>query len=817
MSFVFVASVAIEKTNFSYDKAYDYLYADSDLLMPGCRVLVPFGRGNQCRQGIVTSLRKIEEKPKGLKKISKVLDSEPVLSEEMLELMYWLKDRTFCTLFEAAKSMLPAGMCHRVITTYTAVIDVDKADMAEDEFQIYSTFKDAKKYLDGEKVLRSLGFDQDFCILEQMVKKGYLVRNYDSAQKTGDLTVSMVRITDAGFDLLDTNEKLTAKQREVLDVLKDIQTSSIKEICYFTGYTPSVVQALAKKNLVEIYECEVYRNPYDSVSEQSEAAEIILSDEQQNAYNNILSQIESAEKDVTLLYGVTGSGKTQVYMKLIDYMLSTDKQVIVMVPEISLTPQTLNLFHKRYGKNVAVFHSGLSSGQRIDEWKRVKNSEVKIVIGTRSAVFAPFNNLGLIIVDEEQEHTYKSEQTPRYNAKEVARFRCAYHNSLLLLASATPSIETFAKAKKGNYTLNKLTKRYSQSQLPDVRVVDMYTDALSDSSFLSKELFNSLVENLKNKKQSILLMNRRGYNTFASCKKCGYVFTCPSCSISMTYHHDNKRLMCHYCGYSQKFTTECPDCNSSEVRYSGFGTQKIEDELASLLPQAKVLRMDADSTMSRFSHEDKLNSFAKGEYDILLGTQMVAKGLDFENVTLVGVISADVQLNNDDFRSQERTFDLLTQVVGRAGRGKFKGTAIIQTVNPENDVISLASVQDYDKFFETEIAVRKALIYPPYCDIVLIGLSGVDEEAVRSATAKFFGLITKKLDSSYKELKLIILGPMPARIIRVNNKYRYRILIKCRNTKNLRKMLSEVLCEYESMSSKNSVSAFIDINPENIL
>lgn len=817
MSFVFVASVAIEKTNFSYDKAYDYLYVDSDLLMPGCRVLVPFGRGNQCRQGIVTSLRKVEEKPKSLKKISKVLDSEPVLSEEMLELMYWLKDRTFCTLFEAAKSMLPAGMWHRVITTYTAVIDVDKADMTEDEFQIYSTFKDAKKYLDGEKVLRSLGFDQDFCILEQMVKKGYLVRNYDSAQKTGDLTVSMVRITDAGFDLLDTNEKLTAKQREVLDVLKDIQTSSIKEICYFTGYTPSVVQALAKKNLVEIYECEVYRNPYDSVSEPAEAAEIILSDEQQNAYNNILSQIESAEKDVALLYGVTGSGKTQVYMKLIDYMLEIDKQVIVMVPEISLTPQTLNLFHKRYGKNVAVFHSGLSSGQRIDEWKRVKNSEVKIVIGTRSAVFAPFDNLGLIIVDEEQEHTYKSEQTPRYNAKEVARFRCAYHNSLLLLASATPSIETFAKAKKGNYTLNKLTKRYSQSQLPDVRVVDMYTDALSESSFLSKELFNSLVENLKNKKQSILLMNRRGYNTFASCKKCGYVFTCPSCSISMTYHHDNKRLMCHYCGYSQKFTTECPDCNSSEVRYSGFGTQKIEDELASLLPQAKVLRMDADSTMSRFSHEDKLNSFAKGEYDILLGTQMVAKGLDFENVTLVGVISADVQLNNDDFRSQERTFDLLTQVVGRAGRGKFKGTAIIQTVNPENDVISLASVQDYDKFFETEIAVRKALIYPPYCDIVLIGLSGLDEEAVRSSTAKFFGLITKKLDSNYKDLKLIILGPMPARIIRVNNKYRYRILIKCRNTKNLRKMLSEVLCEYESMPSKNSVSAFIDINPENIL
>lgn len=817
MSSCYIASVAIEKINFSYDKAYDYLCANSDFVSPGCRVLVPFGRSNQCRQGIVTQVREEKEKPKGLKKISRVLDSEPILSEEMLKLMVWLKERTFCTLFEAAKSMLPSGMCHRIVTTYAAVLDVDKSDMSDDEFQIYSYIKNAKKYLNGEKVLKSFGFQADSDILEQMVKEGYLVRNYDSAQKTGDLTVNMVRITPAGADLLDTDEKLTAKQRDVLGVLKDIESSSIKEICYFTGYTPSVVQALAKKNLVEIYECEVYRNPYDTVTDASERNEIILSDEQQSAYNNLVEQIEHGEKDVSLLYGVTGSGKTQVYMKLIDRMLDTDKQVIVMVPEISLTPQTLNLFHKRYGRSVAVFHSGLSSGQRIDEWKRVKNSEVKIVIGTRSAVFAPFDNLGLIIIDEEQEHTYKSEQTPRYNAREVARFRCAYHNALLLLASATPSLETFAKAQQGVYTLNRLNNRYTGSQLPEVKIVDMYIDSLSDSSFLSKELFNNLVENLKNKKQSILLMNRRGYNTFASCKKCGYVFTCPSCSISMTYHHDNKRMMCHYCGYSQKFTTECPECNSSEVRYSGFGTQKIEDELSSLLPDARVLRLDADSTMSRFSHEDKLNAFARGDYDILLGTQMVAKGLDFERVTLVGVISADVQLNNDDFRSQERTFDLLTQVVGRAGRGNFKGKAIIQTNNPENDVILLASVQDYDKFFKTEIAVRKALIYPPYCDMVLVGLSGIDEDAVRSASVKFFGLIKNKLNSQYKDLKLIILGPMTARVIKVNNKYRYRIIIKCKNSNKLRKMLAEVLKEYESYSSNKPVSAFIDINPENIL
>ncbi len=817
MSYKNIAGVAVEKTNFSFDKEYDYLYDNSVDLKPGCRVLVPFGKGNKCRQGIVTYIRTQEESVKGIKKISSVLDEEPVLSEELVSMMHWLKEKTFCTLFEAARSMLPAGMCHRTITTYTTVRDADTSKLNADELQIYNYINDAKKLIDGEKVLKTLGFIPDITVLDKLVRRGYLLRNFDSVQKTGDLTVSMVRITQAGIDILDTGEKMTSKQREVLRVLSEVDSFSLKEICYFTGYTSAVIKALENKGLVEVFEVQVYRNPYDSVDYQPQRTEIVLNDEQQKAYDNMLSQFNEGNGDVSLLYGVTGSGKTQVYLKMIDYMLERNKQVIVMVPEISLTPQTLNIFHKRYGRNVAVFHSGLSSGQRIDEWKRVRNSEVQIVIGTRSAVFAPFDNLGLIIVDEEQEHTYKSEQTPRYNAKDVARFRCGYHKSLLILASATPSLESFAKAKQGHYSLNRLTKRYSQAQLPDVRIVDMYTEALSESSFLSKELFNSLVENLNNQKQSILLMNRRGYNTFASCKKCGYVFTCPSCSISMTYHHDNGRLMCHYCGYSQKFTTQCPECESSEVRYSGYGTQKIEDELAFLLPEARILRLDADSTMTRFSHEDKLNAFARGEYDILLGTQMVAKGLDFENVTLVGVINADVQLNNDDFRSQERTFDLLTQVVGRAGRGKFNGKAIIQTTNPENDVIRIASVQDYDKFFRTEMDIRKALIYPPYCDIVLIGFSGIDENQVRAASAKMYNIIIKKLNHSYNDLKVIILGPMSARITRVNRKYRYRLILKCKNTQKIRKMFNEALCEYDATVESKSVAAYIDINPENIL
>ncbi len=812
-----IVSVAIENSTISFDKLYDYLVEENASVKSGCRVLVPFGNGNKCRQGIVTEVKSGDDGSKKLKRVSQIIDAEPIMSDEMLSLMFWLKERTFCTLFDAAKTILPVGMCHRVITSYSAVTDADLSDCDDDTKQIYNYIKSVRGYIDGEKALKNIGFYPDLTVLENMTKQGLLCRNYDSVRKTGDLTVKTVRLSEKGEASLESCEKLTKKQQEILLILKDLGVSSVKEVCYFTGFTPSVIQALSKKGLVEIFDSEVLRNPYENVSDSVEKSEIILNDEQQNAFDSLLKQYNSADGGVSLLYGVTGSGKTQVYLKLIDSMLDFHKQVIVMVPEIALTPQTLNIFHRRYGKDIAVFHSALSSGQRTDEWKRVKNGDVKIVVGTRSAVFAPLDNLGLIIIDEEQEHTYKSEQTPRYNAKDVARFRCAYNKALLVLASATPSIEAYANALSGRYTLNKLSKRYSQSVLPEVKIVDMCTDALSDSSFLSKELYERLRYNLDNSKQSILLMNRRGYNTFAGCKSCGYVFTCPSCSISMTYHHANGRLMCHYCGYSQPFTTKCPECESSDVRYSGFGTQKIEDELSSVLPDARILRMDADSTMSRHAHEEKLNAFARGDYDILLGTQMVAKGLDFENVTLVGVISADVQLNNDDFRSQERTFDLLTQVVGRAGRGKYKGTAVIQTMNPENEVIEIASKQDYESFFATEIKMRKMLIYPPYCDICLVGFSGENEAKTHSASAKFFEILKTRLATDYGSQKVIILGPMPARVSKISNKFRYRLILKCKNTKQFREMISEALKEFNSLTSFNSVSVYIDINPENIL
>lgn len=805
--------VSVENTAYHFDLAYTYLLPDSmnceNIL--GCRVMVPFGAGNRLRQGVVVSKETVQN-AKGLKYVSKLIDEKPLLSDEMLRLVLWLKERTFCTVFEAFKAVLPVGITNKTVITYTSAPNVDTEAMTADEKAIYDFLLKSNGYKEGAKILSKYGYKNDADILQKMAKKGWLLTNTDAVRRLGDKTVRMVRLTSAGFDALGGEMKISQKQSEILGLLRDVETASVKEICYFTGFTPAVVGALERKGLVEYYDNEISRNPYENIDSPEAPKNIILTDEQKSAYDDIMNLYNKGEGGVSLLYGVTGSGKTSVYLKLIDDVLEKGKNIIVMVPEIALTPQTLNLFHKRYGSKTAVFHSALSVGQRADEWKRVKNGEANIVIGTRSAVFAPFENIGLIIIDEEQEHTYKSEMTPRYNAKDAARFRCAANKAVLVLASATPSVESFAAAKNGRYHLSTLTKRYADACLPEVKIVDMLTEA-DDGRGISKPLAEALYDNLKNKKQSILLMNRRGFNTYASCKSCGHVITCPSCSISMTYHHANGRLMCHYCGYSIPFTTKCPECESNDMRYSGFGTQKIEDELTTLLPEARVLRMDADTTMSRFSHEEKLTAFANGEYDIMLGTQMVAKGLDFENVTLVGVISADSQLFNDDFRSQERTFDLITQVVGRSGRGKYKGTALIQTINPENEVIRLAAQQDYNSFYKEEIDIRKMLIYPPFCDICMIGFSGAEETMVRTAADVFFEYAKPLMQKN----SVIALGPMPARVIKISNKYRYRLILKCRNNTNFRKALSDLMIKFGKNSKFNDVSVYVDINPQTLV
>lgn len=646
-----------------------------------------------------------------------------------------------------------------------------------------------------------------------MVSEGFLVRNYDTIRRVGDATEKMVRLCadDETFE-----GKFTPKQRSVINLLKDVGSASVKEVCYFTGTTGAVIKTLNLRGIVEIFDVETYRKPEVRMTAKNADRKIDLTEEQQIAYDNMIEKYRNGG-GCSLLFGVTGSGKTSVYIKLIDTVIKEKKGVIVMVPEISLTPSLLALFKGRYGDNVAAFHSGLSVGERYDEWKRVKNGDALIAVGTRSAVFAPFDNLGLIIMDEEQEHTYKSEQSPRFHARDVAKFRASFNKALLVLASATPSMESYTYAKNNRYSLEKLTKRYGNAILPQVTVVNMREERKNGNKYsISSPLLEELGKNLKEGYQSILLINRRGFNTFASCDECGHVRVCPACSVSLSYHRDNGRLMCHYCGYSEIMDKNCPECHKPAVRFSGSGTQKIEDEIKELLPDARVVRMDTDSTMSRYAHEDKLSAFAKGEYDILLGTQMVAKGLDFAKVTLVGVLLADQELNGDDFMSSERAFDLLTQVVGRAGRGDTKGRAIIQTINPDNSIINMAKRQDYEAFYDNEIYIRKFMVYPPFCDICAINFSGEKEYEVLSSSRCFLFGIQEATKEVYKDVKVIVLGPMSPRISKINNKYRYRIIVKCRNTKAFRLMMDDLLIRFSKNREFKNVSVSIDINPESL-
>lgn len=803
----FIAQVAIEKTTYSFDRLFDYAvpeFLSSDIQV-GKRVLVPFGNGNKKRQGMVMGLS--NENKDGLKAVLSVLDTEEVLTEEMVELVSFMKERYFCTYYDAIKTILPAGINYNVVTLYSAVRDLDSLELSSDEKQIYEYLLTKKQPVKTESLKEIFGF-ADNKIFDKLVTKGYLRKSDEAFRKIGDAVMKMVALTEDGNN---PTVKLSPKQNAVLELLQTVQTASVKEICYYTGVTQSVVDALVKKNLALYYEDEVFRK--ENTSYVKNNSEIVLSDEQRDAFNNLLKNYKDNKAMVSLLYGVTGSGKTSVFLKLIENVIKDNKGVIVMVPEISLTPQFIDIFKGKFGDDVAVFHSALSLGERLDEYKRVKRGMAKIAIGTRSAVFAPFESLGLIIMDEEQEHTYKSESTPRYHAREVAKFRVNKHNALLLLSSATPDIETYYYAENGRYSLNILKHRYGNSILPQVLIADMNEEfAVGNTSAFSRDLLDCIEENLQTGKQSILLLNRRGHNTFAVCSSCREPVTCPNCSISLTYHSANNKLMCHYCGHSVNFTHKCPVCNQDTLRFGGFGTQRVEQELADIFPQARILRLDADATMRKSSHQQKLSAFANGEYDILIGTQMVAKGLNFPNVTLVGVLNPDSMLYADDYRSFERTFSLLTQVVGRSGRGDYKGKAIIQTNTPENVVISMAAAQNYDEFYNNEIQIRKAMLYPPFADICMVGFVSNNKFMVNKAANAFLNIFVDNIKSLQTKLPLRILGPSPSSVAKISNKYRYKILIKCRNNKDFRNVLTETIKHFNSLKEYKDATVFVDMN-----
>lgn len=807
-----VAEVCVQNAAYHFDRLYGYRVPAEfeENLKVGCRVMVPFGKGSALRQGVVIRLLSLEQAAaendfpvSKYKELSAVLDKAPLIDMNMLQLGEYMRDHTFCTLFDALRTMFPAGVNLRTMAAYGVPDNVREGALnapeprSEEETLVMQYLSRRTGFVKKKLILSELGIDLDSDLLDQMTRKGLLVRDYDAIRTVGDATVRMVQISPdytSEEDLTHCPEKLTKKQLATALELFRIGTCSVKELCYFAGVTEAVIKPLAAKGVVEYYEQEVYRRPYDIPAEGTRQ-EIQLSQEQSDALEGLWEKYRQGG-GVSLLYGVTGSGKTSVYLRLIDKVLDDGKDAIVMVPEISLTPQTLNLFYSRYGDTVAVFHSALSAGERLDEWKRVREGQAHIVVGTRSAVFAPVKHLGLIIMDEEQEHTYQSDMSPRYHARDIARFRIAQHGASLVLASATPSLTTYAAARAGRYSLFTLKKRYGNAVLPKVDVIDLCQEKQhGNRSSVSAPLLKELTWNLKEGRQSILLMNRRGYNTYAACEECGHVITCPNCSISMTYHNANRRLMCHYCGYSVPFSETCPECGKGKVRYSGSGTQKVEEELAELLPGARILRMDADTTMQKFAYDRNLTAFRNHEYDIMIGTQMVAKGLDFENVTLVGVLNADKELYNDDYQSMERTFDLITQVVGRAGRGEHAGKAIIQTMNPGNEVIRFAKNQDYEAFFANEIKVRSGMTYPPFCTLIAVGFRGTSHERVEAASAEFMKRLSD-CAAKQPDIPIIALGPMPERVVRMGGNYRYRLLIKCKFDTRFRELLSGLLKEF---------------------
>jgi len=834
------AFVAVEKAAYSFDRLFAYAVPAGLTVRAGIRVLVPFGAGKRPpRVGVV--FRVCGELPadtdeRKLKEIAAVLDDTPLLSEDTLAVAAYLREHCFCSWYEAVRCQMPVGLTHRVRKAYIAAPeDKDNAQctmynvqMTDDERQILDYLRKRKVYVREDLLFKNLGIAPDSTAPASLLRQGLVIESAEAVREIGEASEKTARIIPPEGE--PGNVKLTAKQNEIMELLREFEAMTVKEICAWTGYTPAVVLALENKGLIELYDSAVYRlHQAQALTAPPAAAE--LTPAQKRVCRALWKQIRNQETGnrrqegivpdssqltplTSLLYGVTGSGKTQVYMALAEAVLKYGRSVMIMVPEIALTPQLLAQVQARFGDNVALFHSALSAGERADAWRRVASGQVSVVIGTRSAVFAPLQNIGLIVMDEEQEDSYKSGITPRYDAREVAKFRAKRHGALLLLASATPSVESYAAALEGKYSLHVLPERYGNAVLPEVRVIDMAVENYGrQPQLFSKALRNALAETLDRGEQAVLLLNRRGYNTFAVCRKCRSVVTCPQCSISLTYHAAENRLLCHYCGYSRPFSSLCESCKNPGVQFYGFGTQRAEEQLAQLFPDARVARMDADATARKGSHARILEAFRRRQFDILLGTQMVAKGLDFENVTLVGVLSVDAQLRDDDYRSLERTFSLLTQVVGRAGRGEKRGRAILQTMTPEETTLSLAARQDYAAFFRREIATRRALVYPPYCSLYALCFACENRTRVESAARYALDFLRERGGAG----KMIILGPMYARIMKAAGKFRYRLILKTQGTPQIRALLSELLAAFGGSREYADVIVSIGRNPAEIL
>ena len=817
-----ISKVAVSRAVYAIDRPYDYLVPPEleDRLRPGMRVLVPFAAGNRGTEGIVLSLGSEPGAAQNLKSIEALLDEEPVLDHNAIQLALWMRERCFCTLYDCVKAMLPAGLYFslRDCVALRPGIDRERAYAAGEGQAAAVKLLDLLWSWGGkgdmEQIRLAFGTRDPNPAIRRLTEAGIIQLETSTQRSVGDkkekLAVLAVAAEDA-MAMVSARRKSAPLRYAVTELLCALGAASAKELCYFTGASMQTLKSLEKSGILTLEQQEVLRRP--SLEEVEPAPEPQLNEEQQRAFEG-LDQLACAGKAAAaLLYGVTGSGKTQVYIRLIQQTLERGRTALVLVPEIVLTPQLLRIFASHFGGQVAVLHSSLRAGERYDEWKRIRRGEARVVLGTRSAVFAPLDKLGLIILDEEQEPSYKAENVPRYHARDVAKYRCVQHGALLVLGSATPSVESMYQAERGDYALFTLRRRYNQKAMPKVIIVDMkeelragnYTDV---SSVLRREL----EENFKRGEQAILFLNRRGARRMVFCGECGEVPQCPRCSVKLTYHSANGRLMCHHCGHSQPLPPACPACGGI-LNFIGTGTQRLQEELEELFPFSPVLRMDTDTISAAHPHEQLLDRFQKEKIPILVGTQMVAKGLDFENVTLVGVVAPDLSLYVDDFRAGERTFSLLTQVVGRAGRGEKLGRAVIQTYTPDNDVIRCAARQDYDQFYQQEIALRRLRRYPPFAQLVLLTASGVEEGAVLRCCAR----LRQALEQALRQVpgQWQVLGPAPAAVAKVNNRYRYRLTLTGPMGKQARALLAHLLRAAHKDKENKGVSVYVDVDPYN--
>ena len=824
MDGVVIAKIALAAAAYAIDRPYDYL-VPAELegrAVPGVRVLVPFGRGNKRTEGIVLALSGELPEGKRLKEVFAVLDDAPVLDKQSLKLCLWMRERYFCTVYDAARAMLPAGLWFSIRDSYHIASGVDReasytaAGRSHRAVQILDLIWACGGSAELGQIHAALGTADPAPALKLLTEQGVLTLETSAQRGVGD---KREKVASLAVPAEEAMAHVTPRRRSaplryaVVELLSTVGSASVKEICYFTGASGPTIKSLVKSGLVTLEEREIFRGGHE-VADGPTAPPPVLNEEQEAAFQTLDGLCRSTEPAVALLYGVTGSGKTQVYLRLIRAALDRGQTAMVLVPEIALTPQLLRIFTAHFGSDVAVLHSSLRAGERYDEWKRLRSGLARVALGTRSAVFAPLENLGLIILDEEQEGSYKSENTPRYHAREIAKYRCAKAGGLLVLGSATPSVETMYLARTGVYRLVTLTKRYNERALPAVYISDMKEELRAgNGTSIGSLLRRELEANLERGEQSILFLNRRGASRMVSCGECGEVPVCPRCSVHLTYHSANHRLMCHYCGHSQPLPEACPVCGGT-LNFIGAGTQKVQSELEELFPGVEILRMDADTVSAADGHQKLLDRFQRKKVPILVGTQMVAKGLDFENVTLVGVVAADLALYMDSFRASERTFSLLTQVVGRAGRGEKTGRAVIQTYTPDNDVIRCAAVQDYDRFYAQEIDLRRLMDYPPFRDVFVLTASGTDESAVLRKCQK----LRRSLESwatawSDYDTRPRLLGPAPAAVAKVNNRYRYRLTLLCQNTREVRQLIADLLQAAADDREIRGVSVFADVNP----